>query len=48
MLADEIARKINPAPQLVQVGCRRDPPDCDLSITLMKRVMYLMLRGLPM
>ncbi len=29
--SDEIARKINPAPQLVQVGCRRDPPDCDLS-----------------
>ena len=29
--SDEIARKINPPPQLVQVGCRRDPPDCDLS-----------------
>ena len=29
--SDEIARKISAAPQLVQVGCRRDPPDCDLS-----------------
>ena len=28
---DEIGRKTKDAPQLVQVGCRRDHPDCDLS-----------------
>lgn len=27
----EIARKLSAVPQLVQVGCRRDHPDCDLS-----------------
>lgn len=27
----EIARKLSAVPQLVQLGCRRDHPDCDLS-----------------
>lgn len=28
---DEIGRKTSDAPQLTQVGCRRDHPDCDLT-----------------
>ncbi len=38
--ADEIGRKTAAMPQLVQVGCRRDHPDCDLTATNVTRDIY--------
>jgi len=38
--ADEIARKTTTTPQLVQVGCRRDHPDCDLTTTNVTRDIF--------
>ena len=38
--ADEIGRKTAAMPQLVQVGCRRDHPDCDLTATNVTRDIF--------
>lgn len=42
---DEIARKTEVGPQLVQVGCRRDHPDCDLSKTHVTRDIFEVARN---
>lgn len=42
---DEIARKTDPAPELFQVGCRRDHPDCDLSSTNVSRDIFEVARN---
>lgn len=38
--ADEIGRRTAAMPQLVQVGCRRDHPDCDLTATNVTRDIF--------
>jgi len=38
--SDEIARRTGAVPELVQVGCRRDHPDCDLSSTNVTRDIF--------
>ena len=37
---EEINRKTGDAPKLIQVGCRRDHPDCDLSTTSVTRDIF--------
>ena len=42
---NEIARKVNQDFDLVQVGCRRDHPDCDLSTTNVTRDIFEVARN---